>query len=394
MRGATDLLASDQLRSFPSLLREVRAISERRLQKRSAAEESKAVCVENHRGITRAALCFRTPKQVRSTNSKSVAKLIGKTISHYRILARLGIGGMGVIYRAQDVRLGRQVAVKFASEEFYSGAARDHFRSEARAASAVNHPNICQVYDIGEFGCRPFLVMELLSGRTLKDLVEGPLAVEVFLNLAIQIADGLNAVHSSGIVHRDITPSNIHVSNTGCVKILDFGLAEFPTGLNPEFNYSEKHHEQMGGGPESACGTLPYMSPEQILGEPSDPRADLFSFGVVLYEMLTGHRPFQGRTSAALLDALLHKPIIPPSVFRPEVPDGLEKLVEKALEKDPEYRCQSAAEVLADLKRMQRDLRLGRVEPSEQRSPYGLAAHARQSGAVVLRKVGRRNPVH
>jgi non-specific serine/threonine protein kinase len=198
--------------------------------------------------------------------------------------------------------------------------------------------------------------MELLSGRTLQEINEGALPVDVFLNLAIQIANGLNAVHSSGIVHRDIKPSNIHVSRNGCVKILDFGLAEFARESNTGFDSIEKDHEQMGAGPERACGTLPYMSPEQILGERLDPRADLFSFGVVLYQMLTGRRPFPGTTSAALLDAVLHRPIIPASVFRSDIPDGIEKMVGKALEKDPEFRCQSAAELLADLKRVQRDL--------------------------------------
>jgi serine/threonine protein kinase len=272
---------------------------------------------------------------------------------------------MSVIYRAQDVRLSRQVAVKFASENFQTNAAiRECFRSEARAASALNHPNICRLYDVGEFADRPFLVLELLEGRTLRKLVEMPLDLEVFLHLGIQIADGLHAVHSSGIVHGDIKSSNIHVSSMGCAKIFDFGLAEFSTApVKHKFSAVEKLLPPVVAGPDRALGTIPYMSPEQILGASLDARTDLFSLGVVLYEMLTGARPFQGTTSAAVLDAVIRRPIVPVSVLRPGLPDTLEKIVEKALEKDREYRCQSAAELRADLKRLQRELGLDGRQP-------------------------------
>jgi serine/threonine protein kinase len=369
MRYAADLLASDQLRSFPFLLRKVLSICEKGWQKRSTVKERETRTMyvgEESYGSPGVAIRIQTPKQIKHAKSKSVAKLIGKTISHYRILSKLGIGGMGVIYRAQDVRLNRQVAVKFAFEEYQTNAAiRECFRSEAHAASAVNHPNVCRLYDVGEFARRPFLVMELLEGRTLRELIEVPLALEVFLNLAIQIADGLHAVHSSGIVHRDITPSNIHVSSMGCVKILDFGLAEFANApVKPKLNSVERQLQQVVARPDRALGTVPYMSPEQILGESLDGRADLFSLGVVLYEMLTSERPFQGTTSAAVLDAVIRKPIVPVSALRPGLPDMLEKLIEKALEKDREYRCQSASELRADLKRLQRDSRLDRRRPA------------------------------
>ncbi len=345
------------------MLREVISICERRPRKGPTVKERETKTMylgEKHRGSPGVAVRLLTPKQIKHAKSNPLAKLIGKTISHYRILATLGIGGMGVIYRAQDVRLNRQVAVKFASEEYQTNAGiRECFRSEARAASAVNHPNICRLYDVGEFAYRPFLVMELLEGRTLRELIEVPLTLEVFLSLAIQIADGLHAVHSSAIVHRDITPSNIHVSSMGCVKIFDFGLAEFTDApMKPKLHSVAKQRQQAVVRPDRALGTLPYMSPEQILGKSLDTRADLFPLGVVLYEMLTGARPFQGTTTAAVLDAVIRLPIVPVSALRPDVPDELETIVEKTLEKDREYRCQSAAELRTDLKRLQRDLRV------------------------------------
>jgi serine/threonine protein kinase len=354
MRHAANLLVTGQLRSFPFLLREVLAICEGRSRKQPKVKdrETRTMYVSEKRcGIPGVAVSLQAPKLLHA-KKESVATLIGKTISHYRILAKVGGGGMGVIYRARDVRLNRKVAVKFASEEFHTNEViRECFRSEARAASAVNHPNICRLYDIGEFAYRPFLVMELLEGWTLRELIDVPLALDRFWNLAIQIADGLHAVHSSGIVHRDIKPSNIHVSNMGCVKILDFGLAEFAN------TRVKSKWRQVVAGPDRALGTLPYMAPEQILGASLDARADLFSLGVVLYEMLTGERPFQGTTSVAVLDAVIHRRLVPVSALRPEVPPELEKIIDKSLEKDREYRCQSAAELGADLKRLQRDLK-------------------------------------
>src|ERR1700674_4545068 len=291
--------------------------------------------------------------------------MLNETIAHYRILRQLGKGGMGIVYEAEDTKLGRRVALKFLPEDTHRDPqALERFLREARAASALNHPGICTIHAIEERDGRTFIAMELLEGQTLDKLISlGSLLVPRTINIAIQLADALDAAHKKGIIHRDIKPANIFVTERSVVKILDFGLAKLLT----------EHHANLAGetlddpetllltSPGTAVGTISYMSPEQARGEELDARSDLFSLGGVLYQMATGKQPFPGTTSAVVFDNILHNAPVAPVTLNPNVPAEFARILNKALEKDRDVRYQVAAELRADLKRLQREIDSGKV---------------------------------